>query len=299
VRGTRRHWHQLRYFVADAWDECKHSPAVNLLALSTLTAALFLAGLVLLVLTSVQARVDWLRADVPIVVYLEDDLAADELEALRADLESLDGVSRVDYVDKAEALRRYREFVSDAADLVGELESNPLPRSLEVLPGAVDGTVLAEQVTVRLRDNAGVEQVSYDRDWVVELGQLMSVLRWGSLGLSLLVLLAVAFVIAAVLRLAVYARREEIEIMLLVGATPGFIRGPFLVAGLLHGLLASIVAVALVELARRSALLYDGPGSAVLIDLFASRPLGSGPTLLLLAAGIVLGLLGARLAVRA
>ena len=90
--------HRLRYFCGDAWDEWRHSPGVNLLALTTLTAALFLAGLVLLMLTSVQARVDWLRADVPIVVYLADDLDANGVETLRSELERLEGVAGVDFI---------------------------------------------------------------------------------------------------------------------------------------------------------------------------------------------------------
>ena len=109
---------------------------------------------------------------------------------------------------------------------------------------------------------------------------------------------SVLFVMASVLRLAVYARRTEIDIMLLVGATPAFVRGPFLAAGLGQGVVAAGVAVLLVEVVRRAALVYAGRGSLVLLDLVAARPLPPGSTGLLFAVGLAVSLAGAWFAVR-
>ena len=106
------------------------------------------------------------------------------------------------------------------------------------------------------------------------------------------------FVIASVLRLAVYARRDEIDIMLLVGATPGFVRGPFLVAGFVQGLVGSALAVILVEVVRRSILAYTGANSGALLSLIAFNPLSGWKVFLLLSCGILVSLAGSFFAVR-
>ena len=291
--------HRLRYFVSDAWDEWRHSPGVNLLAVSTLASTLFLAGLVMLVIVNVEQRVRILHEDVSVQVYLRDGISEAAREGLERQAAALGGVSRVEYVSKQEARRRYKEWAADMAALIDELEDNPLPASIEVFlqpgPGSEQ---LGSAVAVKLTGLEGVEEVRFDRAWLRRLEALLGLARIGGTGLACLVFAAVVFVMASVLRLAVYARRNEIDIMLLVGATPAFVRGPFMAAGLGQGLLASGMALLLVEGARRAALAYAGSGSLVLLDLVAARPLPVGPSGLLAAVGLVVSLTGAYFAVR-
>ena len=129
--------HKLRYFCSDAWDECRHSKAINLMALGTLVAALFVAGLVMLVLSNIDRRVQSLGQEIQVEVYLLDDFDPQALPALEAELESLPSVRAINYVDKDEALRRYRAWAHEMAKLAGELDTNPLPASIEVflVPG--------------------------------------------------------------------------------------------------------------------------------------------------------------------
>jgi len=217
--------HKLRYFCSDAWDECRHSTAINLMALGTLVAALFVAGLVMLVLSNIDRRVQSLGEEIRVEVYLLDDFDSQALPALQAELENLPSVREINYVDKDEALRRYRRWADELAQLAGELESNPLPASIEVFlvpgMGAADA---AGSIASRLRDRPGIEEVRYNEVWLNRLETTVDVARVGGSAVTALVLLAVVFVMSSVLRLAVYARRDEIEIMQLVGASPGFIR---------------------------------------------------------------------------
>lgn len=295
----RRGLHRLRYFVSDAWDEWRHSPGANLLAVATLASALFLAGLVMLVIVNVERRVRALHDDVSVQIYLKDDVSAVALRRLEEEAAALDGVSRVDHVTKHEALRRYKEWAADMAALIDELEENPLPASLEVfLRQGPRSEELGAQVAVAMTGREGVEEVRFDRTWLRRLEALLGLARIGGAGLACLVFAAVVFVMASVLRLAVYARRNEIDIMLLVGATPAFVRGPFLAAGLGQGLFASGLAILLVEGVRRATLAYAGSGSVVLLELVAARPLPAGPSGLLIAVGLVVSLTGAYFAVR-
>lgn len=297
--GLSNHLHRVRYFCADAWDEWRHSLAVNLMALTTLVSALFVAGLVLLIVTNIERRVQTLRSDVKVEIYLKDGQPATTRDALAQHLRGQALVESVEHVDKDEALRRYRTWAADLAELVNELESNPLPASLEVFlePGS-GAAEAAATIASGLADHEGVEEVRFNQDWLRRLEALLKLSRVGGGGVIALVFVAVVFVMGSVLRLAVYARRDEIEIMQLVGATPGFIRGPYLVAGAAQGLVASVLALFLVESVRRSATAAGGADAVGLLDLVAAHPLSAGMTALLLLLGLLVSLTGSYVSVR-
>jgi cell division transport system permease protein len=294
-----RRLHRLRFFVSDAWDECTHSPGVNVLALATLTSALFLAGLAMLLISNVAQRVQLLREDIRVQVYLKDEISAEQRRALFDELAAFDGVARVDYLDKQDALRRYRGWAGDMTELIEELELNPLPASFEVVlqPG-LGGEQIGERIARNFSETAGVDDVRFNRGLVRRLEALLRLARIGGTGLGMLIFTAVVFVMASVLRLAVYARRDEIEIMQLVGATQAFVRGPFLVAGLAHGLVSSVLALLLVETARRGVHAYAGGGSLALLDLLAGRPLPGELAGLLILVGLAVSFAGSYFAVR-
>ena len=289
----------LRFFLADAWDDWRSSPGVNLLATLTLAATLALAGLVLLVLANLGRQLEIQREEVRVHVYLRDEVGPDARAALTAKLSAMPGVTEVQYVDSAEALRRYREWAGSVAALADELETNPLPASLELrLRPGPEVERQGQTILDAAQQDPSVEDARFDREWLARLEALLSLARIGGSGLALAVFGAVIFVMASVLRLAVYARREEIDIMLLVGATPAFVRGPFLVAGAAQGLLASAAALVIVEGTRLWTLGYGGSESAALIGLIVERPLPLAPSLLVLTAGLAVSLISAFFAVR-
>lgn len=292
--------HRLRYFVTDAWDEWRHSPGVNLLAVVTLASTLFLAGLVMLVMANLEHQLQLQRDNIQVQVYLTDETDDGRHAAVELELSRMAGVADVDYIDKNEAVRRYSEWAEQLVDLLDELETNPLPASFEVtLEAGPDAEAHGEAIVAALTGRPAVEEVRFDRDWLRKLESLLGLARIGGSGLAVIVFAAVIIVMGSVLRLAVYARRDEIDIMLLVGATPSFVRGPFLVAGLGQGLLASILAVLLVEGARRGALAYAGAESIALVDLVLERGLPLEWAGLMVVVGLVVSLVSAFFAVRA
>lgn len=299
MKPWSQHYHRLRFFAVDAWDEWRHSPAVNLLALATLTAALFLAGLMMLCLGNVERSVEVMQGDVRLEVYLDDDISENRRAALQDELRTIEGVSRVDYVDKAQALERYRAWAGQTAGLIGELEHNPLPASFEVFldSGKQGAEALGVRIAGEFGGREGVEDVRFDRDLVQRIESLLGVARVGGTALALVVFCAVVFVMASVLRLAVYARRDEIDIMLLVGATPAFVRGSFLVAGLAQGIISSLAALLLIEIARRVTLSHAG-GAQALLNLVAAGPVAAADAWILIATGVTVSLAGSFFAVR-
>ncbi|MDX1389997.1 MAG: ABC transporter permease [Acidobacteriota bacterium] len=291
---------RLRYYVADAIDEWRHSPGVNLLALATLTAVLFVAGLVLLVMSNLRGHLDTWREDVRVDVYLTDNITNEERATIEARLSAMREVTRVVAVSKEEALERFRATFGEAlAALPDELGTNPLPASFEAyLAGSDDAARSARAVAEAVGGLTGVEEVRFDREWLDRLDALLTVAGAGGGALAVLVLGAVVLVMASVLRLAVYTRRDEIEIMQLVGATSGFVRGPFLVAGLVHGLLASGFAIGLLEIVRKIGMSQAGASTGALAGLVVGRPLSATLSALLVVLGVGVGLAGSWAAVR-
>lgn len=289
----------LRYFVSDALDEWRHSPGPNVLATVTLAAVLFVAGMNLLLLANVSERVGRWKSDLRVSVYLQDGASANDVDALYATVAAVPGVARVERVDKDEALRRFQASFKELADVPTQLGSNPLPASLEVIldsgPQARD---TARDVGAACRGASVVEEVRYDQDFLDRVDALLDVARWGGASLGVIVFTAVAFVVAGVLRLTVYARRDEIEIMHLVGAPPMLVRGPFLVAGLVQGLAGGMLALFLVEASRRALRAYAGARPTDLLDLVSGSPLPLPPSCMIVGVGVALGLASAWFAVR-
>jgi len=288
----------LRYFVADAADEWRQSPGPNLLAAATLAAVLFVAGIDLLLLSNVSAHVGRWSRELRVSVYLVEGAPGAEVDAVQAKLAALDGVAAVERVDKDEALRRFRAAFADLGDVPGEL-GNPLPASLEVVlrPGPA-AREAARAVGVAVAGSPVVEETRYDQDVLDRLASILDMARWGGAVVGLVVLTAVAFVVAGVLRLTVHARRDEIDIMHLVGAPPMLVRGPFLVTGVAQGLGGGLLAIFLVEALRRAARAQAGARPGGLLDIAAGGPLPLGPAALLVAVGAVLGFAAAWFAVR-
>lgn len=289
----------LRYFVSDAVDEWRHSPGPNLLATATLAAVMFVAGLNLLILANLKAHVGRWKNDLRVSVYLVDGAHAADVDALYAKVAAVPGVARVERVDKEEALRRFRASFKDLADVPSELGTNPLPASLEVLlDSGPQARTTARAVGEAVAGATVVEEIRYDQAFLDRIDALLDIARWGGAGLGLVVLTAVAFVVSGVLRLTVYARRDEIDIMHLVGAPPMLVRGPFLVAGVAQGLAGGLLALILVETARRAARGYAGAIPDGLLDLAAGSPLPLGPSCFVGFVGAALGFASAWFAVR-
>jgi cell division transport system permease protein len=260
---------------------------------------MFVAGGNLLVLANLKAHVGRWKNDLRVSVYLVDGARAADVNAVYAKLAALSGVSRVERVDKDEALRRFRASFAELADVTSALGTNPLPASLEVvLDSGPQARDTAQAVGAAVAGSAVVEEIRYDQAFLDRIDALLDLARWGGASVGLVVLSAVAFVVSGVLRLTVYARRDEIDIMHLVGAPPMLVRGPFLVAGVAQGLAGALLALFLVEASRRAARGHAGTIPGGLLDLAAESSLPFGPSMVIVFVGAALGFVSAWFAVR-
>jgi cell division transport system permease protein len=283
----------LRYAFDEAIASLWRGRQSGLLSTGTIAVALFVLGGFLLVTSNLdRLALEWSRA-VELSVYLDDQVTPDQKAAIERALAPGDVVAGYEFVSKDAALKRFKQTFADLSGTVDSLGPGPLPASYEVRlrPSATEQADV-ESLGARLRHESGVADVRYDKQWLERLLSAVSVFRAAGLLLGGILTVAAALTVANVVRLALFARKDELEIMHLVGAPAVFVRGPFVMEGLLQGgigALVALAALALVFMAVRSR--YLAPAAAAL-NLSSVRFLAPELSVLLLIGGMAVGCIG-------
>ena len=302
----------LGYSLREAGHHFRRNWTTVLGAIVTIFLSLFIIGLFVLGSVLISSVVGGVEDSVTIQAYLSDDADASAIDSFQAEVEGWDTVESVTYKSKEEALQDYRTSMSNrnASDAVAALDGeNPLPASLVITltdPQEVEATaerIMEDPSFLQIRDTAddptssAADDVIYGQGTVDRLFEVTSYIRIGAVALVVM-LTFVAFVfINNTIRLAITARRREIAIMRLVGASNGFIRGPFVMEGVLESLIAAVLAIAALAVganallpvlqANLSFLAFEIP-TTVLYATFGG----------LLLVGVLIGLFGSAIAMR-
>jgi cell division transport system permease protein len=280
-----------------AFAGARSKPLIQLVAIGTIALSLLLVGVVELTALNVRHLSQGWGADVQMTVYLEDGVTPARAGKVAAALAKLPGVVGVRTVDAHEAWTRLRRSLGARADLLDGVEEGFLPASIEVAlkPGVAE-VLRAHPAFERLRHTAGVEDVELSGNWAARLRDVEHLLSVAGWAVAALVFCACLYIVGSTIRLGVFARRDEIEIWKLVGATDGFVKAPFLVEGGVQGALGTALAASLLYGLYR---LASPRVEAVLGGFMASGPLGFfSPVDLAIAVflGALLGLAGSALA---
>jgi cell division transport system permease protein len=265
----------------------------GLLSTGTIALALFVLGGFLIVTANLQRLgAEWSSA-AEMSVYLEDQITDGQRRTIESVLEPGEIVSAREYVSKDTALTRFKQTFTDLAGSIETLGANPLPASYEVRlrtgPAAEAGV---EALGAKLRETPGVADVRYDRQWLSRLMSAIAVIRGVGLVMAAVLTIAAALTVASVVRLALHARRDEIEIMELVGAPSAYIRGPFVMEGVIQGGMGALVAVLALGatfLSLRSAYLVP---LAAAVNVSSIRFLPAELAVLLVVGGMAVGCVG-------
>lgn len=290
--------------LAYAFDEARASLVRGgrgaIMSMGTIAIAFLALGGFLLVTTNLQRFVQQWMESAELSVFLRDDISDGEREGVRARLTGDAAVLSVDYVSKEAALERFRTDFPELGDVSSTVGVNPFPASFEVRlrpgPGVADSAAAISRVVMPLD---GVADVQFDRRWLERVLSLIAGVRAAGLAVTVVLLLGAAFTVTAVVRLSLHARRDELDIMQLVGAPEAFVRGPFVVEGLLLG---GIGAVAALVVLRLGFWLFQGwLGAEAAGDLggLSLAFLGVSDMLLLSLAGVAVGALAGVVASRA
>lgn len=244
----------VQYFAEEALTSLWRSRLVSVLSVSSIAVSLFVLGAFMTVASNLNAVVTRWTQKVQVTFYLEDQLEERIRQSLLDRLREDPAVESVVAVSREEALARFRHLFKDLRTLPEDLGENPFPASLEATLRA--GHQSPEQVLrlVKAYERApGVEEVQYDLLWIQRLSTAVRLVRGVGGFLGGVLVLAGVFTISNVIRLTVYARQDELDIMRLVGATQAYVKGPFVVEGLIQGGLGGAASVALLWAAFRVA----------------------------------------------
>jgi cell division transport system permease protein len=291
----------LAFSVGRALQGIRRNALMSLAAIATMVLMLLLLAGFWLLQAGLAAGVAYVEEKVEIVADLRDVPGAEavlvvQAQALAAEVAAMPEVRAVRYVSKDEALARFQARLRERGqvDLTGYLDRNPLPASLEV--SLVDPRDYEAVVDLLSSHDEVVEDVVEIQQLIERLTSVTDVLRTGGVVVLVVVGFVVLFIIVNTIRLAVVARREEIEIMRLVGASDAFIRWPFIFEGAFVGLLGAGVALVILALAA-------GPAGEMMYGFFRVLPLELGDlardiVLLVVGTGLGVGVVGSWLSVR-
>lgn len=267
----------------------KRSPLLTGLSSLMVGLALFVLGLFFLATHNLRLALASVEERVEVVVYLRDDIRQVDLDAVTETLQTLQGVEELVFLSKAEALERAVRDLPEIAEVSTDLEVNPFPASLEVRfspEGLQEETV--ESVAAAAEDLPGVEAVRYGREWIERLFALRRVGGITALIMGIAFAAVATLIIGTAIRIAVFARREEIFVMRLVGARDGLIWRPFLLEGAITGLMGGCLALLLTWLTYQAVLRY----------LFVLEWIPTNWVLAGLGIGVLFGTLSSNVAVR-
>jgi cell division transport system permease protein len=283
--------------ITDALRGLAASPLTSAVATATIALCLLLAGAFALLLTNMEQVLTRFGEEVRVSAYLADDLAPGEQERLAMRVQALGGVESVTWVSKQDALERFRASPFGRASLLDGLDDNPLPASLEiVLEPAQRNRAGLDALLGRLRGVPGIAELGYGHEWVEGYARAVALVRGLALGLGAVLALATLLIVANTIRLSVYARHDEIEILRLVGAGRTFVATPFLLEGLLEGAAGGLAALGLLALGFRAGLVLLGGGLELLLGYAEPAFLTAGGAFALVALGGALGVIGSALA---
>jgi cell division transport system permease protein len=227
---------QLLYFGRTSLRGLRGSPVTTAVAVVTIGVTLVLVGAFQLLLQNVEELLDDFGEEFYVTAYLEDALGAKEQRELEEKIRTVEGVEDVRSVSKAEALERFRDGVGQGAALLEGLDENPLPASLEIflLPESrsPEGMRIVAESIEGLK---GIDDLASGQEWVDNFLRAFALVRGTGIGLGLILALATLLIVTNTIRLAVFARRDELEILWLVGASRSFMNTPFLLEGFVQG----------------------------------------------------------------
>jgi cell division transport system permease protein len=234
------------YFFRQAWQNLSQNAWINVITLGTITLSFLILGIFLIVFLNAKGLVAEWGSRIRVTVYLKDSSSAERVSHLKKRIGNFEEVEEVGYRSKDEALKALEESMQGRQGLLRGLPHNPLPASLEIqLKPGFRNSLGIQRVVEKLRGAPEVEDLQFGSEWVERFSAFVVLLQTLGLGLGGLLLLATIFVISNTIRLNIFARREEIEIMRSVGATGLFIRAPFYIEGVLQGILGAGLALML------------------------------------------------------
>jgi cell division transport system permease protein len=286
------------YFLKQAVRGLQEHRILALMTVLSISLTFLFSGLFFLVYINLEQLGGTLRGQVRMMVYLQDAFKENGISSLGDQLKKEKGVEKVIFLSKEDALHEYINELKGDPKLLEGLGENPFPASFQVLiEKSFQNSVFMEKLSQQIRQWEGVDEVRFRDEWVNFLNQVLTFLKLGGIWLGGLLVLGILAIVSTTIRLTVYARREEIQILKFMGATDRFIMAPFFIEGLFIGMIGSGFSLFLLMVffeffgdSVEGGFQYGGYSSLVFLT---QKVMVS-----MLGAGILLGCLGSLISVR-
>lgn len=257
---------QMGYFLHEAILNMSRNLWLNVMAVGMIAVSLSIFGIFWLIYNNLNAVARRRTEAVQIIAYVRDGLSDTQRLELDGKIRELDYVEGVTYISPDEALQLFTARLGDHADLLDGLQTNPLPASYEIqlvkkhreMPGV-------RKVVEQLQQFSEIEDLQYGEKWLESLTIIINMLTLVGIFLGVFLFLTVIFVISNTIKLTLYSREEEVTIMKFIGATETFIKGPFLMEGVIRGFLGALLSLAVLFVLYRLFMAILGYSSHALL----------------------------------
>ena len=285
----------LSHFWGEAFRSLFRNRFMAIASVLTVTLSMFILGVFLSAVLNINHMASDLENQVEMTVYLKDGLTTDQVMGIGKYLKAQPGMKEIKFTNKDQAMKDFRERMGDQQGLLDAINGNPLPASYQMSFQTPEQLKTAAEVVAKYQ---GVETVQYGKDIIEQLYKVAQVIRLSGIVLIIFLAGAELFIISNTIRLTVFARRREIQIMKYVGASNGFIRWPFLFEGMVIGFLGSGFASLILWEGYKTVVSEMAAAGLIFIPMIPLWPFMGYTTLIILAAGIVIGVMGSAISLR-
>ncbi len=219
---------------------------LNVVTIITIALSILIASAFILFYINANELVNSWKKGVRLMAYLKSEIAQTSFTDLKQNLKSISGVQEVTFISKEDALKKLKEQMKRQASLFENLKGNPLPDAFEirVIPSSQVETEV-EKIATRIESLPEIDEVEYGQLWFKRFTNVINLFRLTGYALCILFFAATVFIVANTIRIVLYSRREEVEIMRLVGAADNFIRSPFYIEGIILGAMGGIIGLSI------------------------------------------------------
>ena len=238
------------FFLKKALKDISDNRLLNGVAIITIAlSVLIVSAFGLFFINANELLTSW-KKDIRVMAYLSSSVDSDLIAKTKQMLKTMAGVTDVTFIDKDDALQKFKQQLKGQSSLLENLKENPLPNAFEIhLLPAPQATGHMEKLVKQIESLDAITDVEYGQQWMSSVSSVLNLFQFASYAMGGLFFMAAVFIVANTIRLILYSRREEVEIMRLVGATDGFIQAPFYIEGLLQGLAGAIFGLGALYLA--------------------------------------------------
>ncbi|HZK44565.1 MAG TPA: permease-like cell division protein FtsX [Syntrophomonadaceae bacterium] len=276
------------HFFREAFSSLRRNKLLTLATITTVSICIMILGAAVLITMNASQFMDKLESDVEIVAYIDKTVTGSEIADIKEEIQKIDGVRDIKFVSCEAALKDLQKGLGkDKYNLEETLEKNPLPDSYQV---STTNPHDVPDIAVKVEEIKGISKVNYGQGFVERLFEVTKWVRIASIIIIALLSFGAIFLIATTIRLAIFARRKEIYLMKLIGATDWFVRWPFFIEGVILGSIGSLIAIAFIAGGYQS--LINNISSLFFLPLVTGQEALLPIYITLLVVGAVLGVLG-------